>query len=267
MNPFHYQATKRLLQATFSPQSYRLILAKYQRGQIVTCFSADLAGPEYWSVLPTYLVARCPFCASTYTSAIDTHSLTGWAPHPEDYRSVYDDGHQQIGCDHFVGVQTFVNLLGQMPVELSYYSSHLDVPFVTPTLIPFDLPTVAVMHSLPICRIERDEFMPRYVVYMITYYALEPLALRVRRRAENEATVANDATFHPTLLYTNNEAAAHPETFDLARWVSHNKLKWLDLSSPELLLKDGPAYDFPYTNIEGYRRHFVYRDGDIEVYH
>lgn len=266
MKPFHYQETRRLLQVTFSPESYRLILAKHQRGQIVTRFSADLAGPDYWSVLPTYLIARCPFCASTYTSTIDTHSLTGWAPHPEDYRSVYNSEHQQIGCVHFVGVQTFVNLLGQKPVELDYYSSHLDVPFVTPTLLPYNLPAVAVMHSLPICRIEREKFVPRYIAYTITYYALEPLILRVRRRTENEATVANNPTFHPTLLYTNSEATAHPETFDLAQWVSHNKLRWLDISSPDLLLKSGPANDFPYTNIEGYRRHFIYQAGDIEIY-
>lgn len=267
MIPAHYPATCSLLQITTLPNIYRAFLAKYRRGQIITRFSKYLAGPDYWENIPTYLVARCPFCAATYTAKIDTHSLTGWAPHPELDDGVYDEDHQQIGCTHFVAVQTFVNLYGQLPTELTYYSSHLDVPFVTPTLLPPDLPSVAVMHSLPICRLEHERFVPRYGAYMLTYYALHgPAALRDRRRAENAVTVAADPSFHPTLLYSNAEAAAQPATFDLVQWVARGKLHWLDLSRAELPLKAGPAADFPYVNIQGYCRHYAYRDGNLEVY-
>ncbi len=225
MYPAHYQLTSSLLQVTVSPDAYRAFLRKYRRGQITTKFSKYLAGPDYWESIPTYLIARCPFCAAVYTAKIDTYSLAGWHPHHELYRDVYCEDYQHVGCEHFVGVQTFVNLQGQMPTELTYYSSYLDVPFVTPTLLPSDLPTVAVMHSLPICRIEHEEFVPRYTAYMLTYYALYgPAALRERRRAENEASVAADPTFYPTLLYSNAEAAAQPDTFDLMKWVARGKL-------------------------------------------
>jgi hypothetical protein len=127
MYPAHYQLTSKLLQVTVSPDAYRALPAKYRRGQLVTRFSKYLAGPDYWDSLPTYLIARCPFCAAAYTAKVDTYSLAGWAPHHELYRDVYCEDYQHVGCEHFVGVQTFVNLQGQMPTKLAYYSSYLDV--------------------------------------------------------------------------------------------------------------------------------------------
>lgn len=266
MSDLHYQDTAGLLQVTFTPETYRILLTKYRRGQAATRFSKSLAGSDYWDRLPIYLLARCPFCAAAYTAKIDTHSLFGWVPHPEKYKGVYDEEHQQIDCAHFVGVQTFVNLRNQVPRELAYYSSHLDVPFVTPTLLPLDASSIAVMHGLPICRLEHEQFVPRYVAYTISYFTLQPLELRARRRAENQVTIARDHSFYPTLLYTNAEAAVQPETFDLQHWVRQDKLYWLDLTAPDLPLKANPVETFPYTGIQGYARHYAYRDGIIELY-
>jgi hypothetical protein len=42
------------------------------------------------------------------------------------------------------------------------------------------------------------------------------------------------------------------EAYDLRYWVQRGKLKWLDLSSPDLPLKSGPAEDFPYIEFHDF---------------
>jgi hypothetical protein len=135
------------LQITFTLSEYQAVLSKYTRARI---FSPSEAGIDYWKRLPNYLISRCPFCGATYDSRVDTHGLDGWMTHPDNWNSVYTEEHQQIGCSHFVAVQTFVNLNGLLPTELAYYMSHLDVPFVMPTFVPDDIPSICVIHSLPI---------------------------------------------------------------------------------------------------------------------
>jgi hypothetical protein len=35
-------------------------------------------GDEYWSLLPLYGVARCPYCNAVYTEKMDTYTLRQW---------------------------------------------------------------------------------------------------------------------------------------------------------------------------------------------
>lgn len=267
MDASPYRLTNSLLQVTFSPATYRMLLAKYRRGQITPRFSKYLAGSDYWDAVPTYLVARCPFCAASYTAKLDTHSLYDWHTHPEIDRGVYHEQYQNIGCTHFVGVHTFISLRGELPDELPYYRSYYDVPFVTPTLLPPNESALAVLHSLPICRLEHEQFVPRYALYTLTYYARDPQDIRARRRAEHEATRPDNppASYRAHLWYTNAEVKAHPESFALAQWVQRGKLQWLDLTTPDLPLQAGPLDAFPYTGIRGYRRAFTYREGVLVV--
>jgi len=147
------------LRITFTPDEYQAILAKYSiRGVFI---SSD-AREDFWGRLPEYLLARCPLCGATYTGVLDTHSLcTEWVTSADIYSAVYDDQRQRIGCRHFVAVQTFINLNGFLPTELNFYHVELDVPFIMPVFVPDDIPSFAVIHSLPICRIENNTFVPR----------------------------------------------------------------------------------------------------------
>jgi hypothetical protein len=250
------------LQITFTVSEYEALLQKYTRG----IFRPSQDARDYSERLPNYLIARCPLCGATYTGRLDTHSLAGWSTHPEYYGAVYSEHYQQIGCAHFLAVQTFVNLNGLIPTEVPYFDSNLDVPFVIPLYVPDAIPSYAVLHSLPICRIEQQTFAPRYAVYMITYYSTEPKTLWNRRLAENEAFGAGDPDYRGPIMYTSGEARANPETWDLRLWVARKKLQWLDPSATDLSLKVGPPEELPYVDIEGYRRPFTIRKGKLQLY-
>lgn len=290
------EAVIRHLQMTFTPAEYRSVTQKPQY-QSANAFSHRKAGEEYWGRLPSYLVARCPICGGAYTESLDTHSLVGWHPHPDRWDFVYtsrrkrlDDTEEQkrleqiiegtaqpdqfwaatfeatpqrVDCSHFVAVQYFINLHGVLPKEVQYFSNQSEVPFVMPVFLPEDIESYAVMHSLPICRIEKERFVPRYSLYLLTYYSAKPQKLWERRRAE----FTRGDPFHFPKMYTwrTIQLGNLAEAWDLPSWVAKGKLLWLDLDHPNLPLKTGPVEDFPYGNIEGIRRSYTYRKGELKV--
>jgi hypothetical protein len=62
-------------------------------------------------------------------------------------------------------------------------------------------------------------------------------------------------------LHFITEARKHPDWWDLPLWVKRKKLYWLDPNSPDLPLKSEPVEDFPYADIQGYRRPMKIRNG------
>lgn len=253
------------LRITFTPDEYQAILAKYS---IRGVFISSNAREDFWGRLPEYLLARCPLCGATYTGVLDTHSLAGeWVTSADIHSSVYDDYRQHIGCKHFVAVQTFINLNGFLPSELNFYHVELDVPFIMPVFVPDDIPSFAVIHSLPICRIENNTFVPRYAVYMITYYSAWPQTLWRRRRADPEDAekAAADPEYRAAALYASWQVERQPELFDLRLWVSRKKLQWLDPTQPDLPLKAEPPEEIPYANVQGYLKPFTVRAGKLKV--
>jgi hypothetical protein len=247
-----------------TPDEYRGLIISHRRYEI----------PESaWAELPNYVIARCPLCQATYTAVLDTYSLESWRWHTtfEQARYVFDFEHQKIGCNHFFAVQTFLNLNGYFPEERSkYFHSDYDVPFISPLFIPEEVPAYAVMHSLPICRIENDTFVPRYSMYMLTYFAPEPY-VRWRLPPNKaggrrlgilyERRVAAGRFEHQDILYFPSEARQHSDWWDLPYWIKKKKLFWLDPASPDLPLINEPVEKFPYANIQGYRRPIEIRNG------
>jgi hypothetical protein len=226
---------------------------------------------DFVQKLPNYIIARCPLCNSEYKAVLDTHSLKTWGTIPELDNAVFSAKHQEIGCNHFVAVHSFVNLNGIFPKEQSrYFRNEYDVPFISPLFVPDDVPAYAVMHSLPICRIEDEQFIPRYALYTLTYYApeeyihWEPRSSTkslVRRGILHERRSAEHKGEWEGFLYGLWDARQHPDWWDLPLWVKKGKLLWLDPYSSNLELKNGPVEDFPYVNIQGYRRGIEIRNG------
>ncbi len=277
------------LQLTISPLEYTTFM---HRG-----------GIPYYERLPTYLIARCPLCGASYTSKLDTHSLhAGWGTNNAT-EGVYffTQKYEQVGCDHRVAVQKFVNLEGHVPSELKRYLGELHVPFVTPFFVPDDITSaLAVIHSFTLCRLEdkygriynahqhafeepvtavvmrstafrrRDQrrigqrstedtialktavFVPYFTAYAVTYYAEDPQILIDRRIEPQRHAIENEDRYWPAFLASMREMADEPHAYDLPYWVKQGKLQWLDLESPDLPLKSGPAADFPYINIQNY---------------
>ena len=251
------------LKTTFTSAEYLRMAQQYSRNGL---FRPHKAGVAYWQQLPEYLISRCPLCDKDYTAKLDTHSLLGqWATHATSWKHVYDEEHQHIGCDHFVAVQSFINLNGRIPNKLPYFHNDLDVPFVMPPFVPDNVPAYAVIHGLPICDIEHNAFVPRYSLFMITYYATTPATILARRRTENAIFRRGDPDAPTTMLFTAGEAYAHPEAGNLPLWVANRKLQWLDSTVAQLPLRVGPPEAFPYAHIRGYRRPFTIRYGKLQL--
>src|SRR4051812_46518377 len=76
---------------------------------------------EYWSIVPDYLYAYCPFCGQGYREKANTYEIKHWgyeglAPNlyaPEPQEAIETKRH----CQHFLGVRSFINLHGVEPFE------------------------------------------------------------------------------------------------------------------------------------------------------
>lgn len=290
------QMVVRHLRIAFTPVEYQAVTQQthYQRAG---SFSKIKAGSDYWGRIPSYLIARCPLCGVPYAEELDTHSLLGWGIYPgfwdfvytnkrerlgedeidrrleeiesgttqpgEYWESTFEATPQRVKCKHFVAVQFFINLHSVVPKEVTYFSNQSEVPFVMPVFLPDDIESYVVMHSLPICRIEKNKFVPRYSLYLLTYYSMNPQALWKRRQAEFKG---GDA-LHFSKLYTwrTIELNNLSEAWDLSLWVKRGKLFWLELEQDDLPLKSGSVKEFPYANIEGIRKSHTYRKGKLKV--
>jgi hypothetical protein len=253
-------AVKKHLQVTFSPQEYITLIWSVPPYSGVYTIKSDPVVKQYWEKLPEYLVSRCPFCHADYRSRLDTHSLKYWRFDPGNASSVFTYDYQTIGCRHFVAVHSFLNLNGhfytaanqlEMP---SFYSDNGDIPFISPNLLPASLPSIAVMHSLPICDLEENQFKPRYSLYMITYYGESRKAVLEHY---HKNTYAGPDDYIP-LVELPEYMRRHPKSAALKQWVAQGKLQWLDPYSADLSLCADPPEAFPYSGITGYGRRFVY---------
>lgn len=249
----------RHLQLALSPQEYAAFRERYRTvsgGSYERAYGDD-DDPVFWGHIPEYAVVRCPLCGTPYTERMDTYSLRHWVLGVSD--AVYCEC-QKYSCQHFVAVQTFIHLNGVVPTERRFFEGRSEVPYVMPIFVPDDPVSYAVIHSLPICRVEGDAFVPRYLAFMVTYFSQNPRALYHRRSQDWEPGIDR-----LPLMYTPGEAAGIKEAWDLPRWVAEGKLWWLDLDRDDLPLRSGPAEEFPYGNIEGIRKEFIYRDGKLRI--
>ncbi|MEZ4681960.1 MAG: hypothetical protein R2932_47895 [Caldilineaceae bacterium] len=201
------------IQIDLNPQEYRAIC---EQGTIT-----DI------QKLPKYTLARCPLCGAEYVGHIDTYSLQTWRRlHPEIHGYVYRNIYEYKQCSHFVAVQTFLNLNNNIPTEIPYLANgNGDVPIITPELFIDEFDASAVIHSLPICRIENEQFVPRYAIYVITYYSTNPTETRNQAMTSLYADAEN--VHWGTLFDSSDRMVTEPMVGKLAEWAKQGKLHWL----------------------------------------
>ena len=164
-----FAKVKDRVQITLSPTEYQAII------------DADEIDRNFQK-LPYHTFACCPFCDALYQGYIDTHSLYKWGTGAANYQRVYRELYEDKGCEHFTGVQKFINLNGYLPTQTTHFVNQCgDIPIVLPELFFDDMDSCAVMHSLAICRLENQTFVPTYSLYILTYYTERPK--EARRRA------------------------------------------------------------------------------------
>lgn len=252
---------KKQIQITFSVDTYQSLISARR-----SVYPNEQPSP-YWEGLPRYRIAVCPFCTAVYSSLVDTHSLAYWITSIDSGRNssvenVFYHADHAARCRHFAGVQTFINLNGHLPTETTGLSNKSgDIPIVLPGLLESDTETLAVMHSLSICRIEDDAFVPRYSAYTVTYYSKNPLTVRGQVLDKKYAHVdfAQQDGYHPGYLYDDSSLIeSKPAAGDYLYWIKKKKLMWLDLDDPELSLISSSVEKFPYKNVEGLGRGWRY---------
>ena len=130
---------------------------------------------------------------------------------------------------------------------------------VTPEFLFDDPPSVAVMHSLPICRIEADNFVPRYLLYTLVYYSKNAARTLNKRRSQPDQDPGNDPEFYPATFSTVGPG------LDLESWARRGKLLWLDPDTLALTSwGDGGKAHFPYANIRGYGKPLGFYKGKLK---
>ncbi|HNB51663.1 MAG TPA: hypothetical protein PK530_06955 [Anaerolineales bacterium] len=210
--------------------------------------------PNYWKIIPVYEYAECPICHSRITDPGDTYSIRVWGrSYASDLKdSLFGLANATIQktpsgsrCPHFLGLANFTNLHGQIPDEVDGFLSITgEIPYITPQLLPSHLESYVVLHALPICRIENNQFVPRYTVFVISYFARNPAQVLQRIHDwQNSEGYERYVILDPP----------GSQSTDLRPWALAGKLGWLDYSQPDLPLVIGRGLTLPpiYQNIQG----------------
>lgn len=264
------------LQFPCSPDAYQAhILRHYnlhQPGVKLTDHKhAPASEDPWWSCIPTYTYAVCPFCSHRFMDAINTNSLYGWPGVASGklgrlpYRTpgtavVYDPV-----CVHYAGVHVFLNMHDHPP-PFSYFTSWTtEVPYITPWLVPADIPSAAVFWATPICDVIDGIFVPTSTMFILTYFSDDMPTIVRRYMTQEVALYGHDPAYYPTLLAGPHERPApdQPDLYDLAAWADRRVLFWLEGSGAEPVLRTSGATPFPamFQHIQGDRNGFSYRRG------
>lgn len=210
--------------------------------------------PIYRSKLPVYLLARCPLCGSPVSESVDTFSLAGvgwWLNGPDGfgwfgrspqvgaYTLRCPEPSYQARCDHVRALVYGVNLNGIFPDDArprTYVVIGSERPGV---LRPFmeQADSYAVIHTLPVGRLDDEEWRPRYTVYFVTYFSADVTAYR---RSLTQDPLASGFCWPYDLL-----------DYDLSPWLRAGKLFWLGAEAEDYPLLQEPVAEFPYGNLDG----------------
>ncbi|MGQ0603749.1 MAG: hypothetical protein ACT4QE_18875 [Anaerolineales bacterium] len=263
-----------LLQFHRTPDEYRRLKALYL-SSLVGGTKYPSPVDEYWRIVPHHTYAYCPICRTQYREPADTHELRGWGPSQDLLQVLYGvpgEYPTNSPCPHFLGIHAFLNLHGNLPSEITYLENSTgEVPYLTPWFFPGDIESYAVLHALPICRIEADQFVPRYTVFSLTYFNQDPKLVLKRHYAVEAERGKNDpeydaaTVYPPGAIYTGRE----DETlYDLPSWAARGLLGWLDFTQANTPLQIGVGSKLPeiYQQIQGSRKTYVWRKGRIHPF-
>lgn len=243
-----------------TPEAY---LRKYGEHFSRTGGYIPYKNPAYWEVMPIYEYAECPICHTRISDPGDTYSIRVWGRTSDEILldalyGVAEDVPIGPRCPHFLGMTHYANLHGHRPDEQDNFTNYAgELPFITPRLVPEDIESYAVLHALPICRIEGGRFVPRYTVFVLTYFARDPR--RVLRRIYRALdSLTYDGYRHLDPVGTST---------DLTPWVQAGKLGWLDFSEPGLPLRIGQGLTIHpvYQNIPGQSEAYSYYPGKADT--
>lgn len=263
------------LQFHCTPAVYQRVIAQYifpGPGHLGLPRLEVIQATEYWELLPQYTFSQCPICGKRYTHSADTYSLRGWNARNDRLFALYRPVSSQLSCAHFLGIHEFVNLHDQEPTELGYLTNGAgEVPRLTPWFLPDDIPSFAVLHALPICRIEKEQFVPAYTVFVLTYFSEDPNLLLERHGQAEAERSRGDPEYYPGFfslpgLTKNYNEELSASYYELDQRADRGQLGWLDYSQADLplCLETGKRLPGLYRRVEGRRYVYSWRDAQFQ---
>jgi hypothetical protein len=216
---------------------------------------------SYGARLPEYTLALCPICGGRVTERIDTFSLAGagwWISEPRGfgwfgrrlqmvYETLYPLAYKRFTepsyeaeCVHAQAVHYGVNLNSIIPDDVEqarYVVIGSERPGVLRPFMERE-ESSAVVHALPVGRLDDEEWQPRYTAYFVTYFSRDVGAFQ--------------QSLLPKKWY--DEKFLWPYEwmdYDLNAWVVAGKMYWMAKEAEEPCLQNEPVEAFPYGNVEG----------------
>lgn len=249
------------LQIRTTPDHYQAIIHQvpaWSQGQ-----NAPPPDPRHplWTVMPRYTYAVCPLCATSIHDQLNTYSLLGWGYHQDlrqvPYRSLSTiPPFQYPQCQHYVGVQVFINLHQQHPGYTRFTNDVAgEVPYVTPWLLTDPISAYGVLSALPICCVTDSVFLPTFTVFFLSYFSADRETQWRTYWAAEAALYGHDPEWYPFAAHPERRNYTHPAAYDLTAWCRLGVLGWLDHTQPDLPLRLGPDVSVPslYATIHGER--------------
>ncbi|MBE7553949.1 MAG: hypothetical protein HS126_23025 [Anaerolineales bacterium] len=224
-------------------------------------YQQSLLRQEYFHRLPVHLLAQCPYCGTHILQPVDTFSLMGFYPLlnvTELYRGpgwVSDPPFWQH-CRHFVVVTFSVNLNNLTPDDLPFWALRrkwlkMDS---APRVMVWPLiagQTSAVIHALPVGRLDEPELLHSYTIYFITYFA------------DDQTNLYSEEMWVPADFRRPATDGVYYD-LDLIKWLEAGRLFWLNPDKFERTLMRGPVEVFPYANIQPQGWYEIIEDGRID---
>jgi hypothetical protein len=220
---------------------------------------------EYRSRLPIHLLAQCPYCGVHILQPVDSFSLLGFDGN-FGAAKLYGGEYQWSSppprqrCTHALCATLSVSLNGLQPNDLigwilgdKLHNRTMEIR-ASPYVMVWPLlarHTRAVIHALPIGRLDDEESIHRYTAYFVTYFVGDQSNLC----DANEMWVANE--------YGGPAMGWVKEDSDLLRWVKADRLHWLDPDDTSQLV-NGPPEAFPYANVRPKGCYYILRDGRLD---
>jgi hypothetical protein len=252
---------RHLLKIHCTPQEY----IRLGPGKTYQLISPDHPEAQaYLAVLPEYIYARCPLCQAVCIERIDTYER------PDNFPCLKNELNgsyilprnfpQDPPCEHFLGIHPFFNSHGQ-PLGPEYFTNTAgEVPFMTRTLFQDAMSTYAVLHALPMCHIENGTFVPRYTLFMLTYFCTNPRLKIEAHYKKQYAFGKGDDEFYPGDIVDNVDYVRGDDAYDLPQWAARGLLGWLDFTQPDLPLQIGLNRQLPefYRQIVGLRQSYIW---------
>lgn len=220
-----------LLQRNLTVEEFREVIRYYNRNEALL------------DRLPAYTIAQCPFCQDANIETVNTYTV-------EDHgtgASVFVSSAALYHCPHFAFVHNFYHFHGLKPTDaLRGTWFRPEVPFVVGFLLK-RRNCKAVIHALPVCQIENNEFVPRFTMFLATYFSTQPEA--TYRELVGWASTFPGAEGYATDFRMPSDKDEN--WWDLNYWVKRDSLYWVDANDPELPIRTHDPDAFPYGNIAG----------------